>query len=108
MSGLAFALTYTGLAALAMAMNRHARDALQRELRSAHRFALRVVGAGSLIAALFLTAARTGWAVGAVEWFGMVTAGSVALVLFLAYVPRIAAPLMLGLPALAAAAALLT
>jgi Protein of unknown function (DUF3325) len=108
MSSLAFALIYAGLAALGLAMNRHARDVLHRELRGAQRFALRIGGAGSLIVALFLTVARSGWAVGAVEWFGMVTAGSVIFVLLLTYVPKVAVALTLGLPALAAAAVLLS
>lgn len=108
MSLMAFALTYTGFAALSLAMNRHARDVLQRELSGAQRLALRIAGCGSLALSLFLAAAHSRWPVGTVEWFGMLTASAVSFVLLLTYSARVAAALAVGLPVLAAAAVMLT
>jgi hypothetical protein len=105
---MAFALSYAGFAALSLAMNRHARDVLQRELPSTQRLALRIAGCGSLAMSLYLMITHTGWPVGVVEWFGMLTAGAVSFALLLSYLPRIAAALALGLPVLAAAASMLT
>lgn len=104
---IAFALTYAGLTALSLAMNRHARDVLQRELPNAQRLALRILGGGLLNASLFLAAAHTGLPAGVLEWFGMVTASGLVVVLFLTYLPKVAIALAIGLPALAGTATLL-
>lgn len=102
MSPLAFALTFSGCTALSLAMNRHAREVLRRELPARQRKALRVAGFAVLGLSLWLTAAATGWAMGTVAWVGMFSASAVALALALAYAPRSTPVLALSLPALAA------
>ncbi|HEY4369155.1 MAG TPA: DUF3325 domain-containing protein [Steroidobacteraceae bacterium] len=106
MSAVAFALIYTGLALLSLAMNRHAREILQREPSGTQRFYLRVMGWGALLISLLLAIYRSGWPIGAVEWVGMLTAGGLSLVFLLTYSPRIAGALALGLPILTIAASL--
>ena len=98
MSLFPFALTYTGWVALCLSMSRHAHDILQRELSPLQRRLLRVAGWLALTMSLLLAAARTGWPIGTVEWFGMLTASAVSFVLLLSFYPRLAAGLGLGLP----------
>jgi len=107
MSFVTFALAYAGLAALSLAMNRHARAAFQRELSDWLRFALRCAGCCLLAASLILTAAGSGWPVGTVEWVGMLIASAVACALLLTYYPRAAAVLAAVLPVLAVLALIL-
>lgn len=102
MSLFPFALTYTGWAALSLAMSRHAREVLQREPSPLQRHLLRAAGWTALTMSLFFAAARAGWAIGTVEWFGMLTAGAASFVLLLTYHPRLAAGVGLGLPLCAA------
>lgn len=102
MSLFPFALTYTGWAALCFAMNRHARELLQRELSPLQRHLLRGTGWLTLSVSLLMVATRAGWPIGTVEWFGMLTASAVSFVLLLTYYPRLAAGLGLGLPVCAA------
>ena len=102
MSLFPFALTYTGWAALCLSTSRHAREVLQREPSPLQRHLLRAAGWLALTVSLFLAAARTGWPIGTVEWFGTLTASAVSFVLLLSYYPRFAAGLGLGLPACAA------
>jgi len=101
MSFLTFALAYTGLAALSLAMHRHAREVFQRELADGPRLALRCAGGCLLVVSLILTVASSGWPVGTVEWFGMLIASAVACVLLLTYYPKAVAVLAAALPALA-------
>ena len=107
MSFVAFAFTYAGLAALSLAMNRHAREVFQRELADAPRLALRCAGGCLLVVSLILTAAGSGWPVGTVEWFGMLIASAVACVLLLTYYPKAVAVLAAALPVLAVFALIL-
>lgn len=107
MSLFPFALTYSGWAALCLATSRHARDVLGRDLPPPQRQGLRVAGWTALTASLFMVAGRTGWPIGAVEWFGMLTASAVSFVILLTYVPRLAAGLGLALPICAAAASMM-
>lgn len=102
MSLFPFALTYTGWAALCLSMSRHARELLQREPTPLQRHLLRTAGWIALTVSLLMAAARAGWPVGTVEWFGMLTASAVSFVLLLTYYPRLAAGLGLGLPVCAA------
>lgn len=98
MSLFPFALTYMGWAALCFAMSRHARELLQREPTPLQRHLLRAAGWLALVVGLIVTTARSGWPIGTVEWFGMLTASAVSFVLLLTYLPRLAAGLGLGLP----------
>lgn len=104
---LAFALAYAGLAALSLAMSRHARDVFQPELADGVRLALRCAGGGLLIVSLMFAAAGSGWPVGIVEWLGMLIASAVACALLLTYYPKAAAMLAFVLPVLAAFALIL-
>ncbi|MBM0107468.1 DUF3325 domain-containing protein [Steroidobacter sp. S1-65] len=106
MSLFPFALTYTGWVALCLSLSRHAREILQREPSPLERHLLRAAGWLALTASLLLTAARTGWPLGTVEWFGMLTATAVSFVLLLSFYPRLAAGLGLGLPVCAAVVSL--
>ena len=106
MSLFPFALTYTGWVALCLSMSRHAREILQREPSPLQRHLLRAAGWLALTVSLLLAAARTGWPIGAVEWFGMLTASAVSFVLLLSFYPRLAAGLGLGLPVCAAVVSL--
>ena len=101
MFALVLALSYAGFAALCLSMNRHARDVLKRELADIQRLSLRVAGLGFLAASLLLATSRSGWPLGVVEWFGLLTAGAVSFVLLLTYLPRAAIALALCLPVLA-------
>lgn len=103
MSLFPFALTYAGLAALCFAMSRHGREVLKRDLPPLQRHGLRTLGWGALTVSLLMAAARTGWPIGTVEWFGMLTASAVSFVLLLTFVPRLAAGMAVGLPLCAAA-----
>lgn len=107
MSLFPFALTYTGFAALCLAMNRHARAVLKRELPPLQRHFLRTAGWVALTVSLFMAAAQAGWPIGTVEWFGMLTGSAVSFVLLLTYYPGLAAGLALGLPVCAAVASLM-
>lgn len=98
MSLFPFALTYTGWAALCLSMSRHARELLQREPTPLQRRLLRAAGWIALTVSLLMAAARAGWPIGTVEWFGTLTASAVSFVLLLTYYPRVAAGLGLGLP----------
>ena len=102
MSLFPFALTYTGWAALCLAMSRHGREVLQREPSPLQRHLLRAAGWLALTVSLLMAAARVGWPVGTVEWLGMLTASAVSFVLLLTYHPRFAAGLGIGLPVCAA------
>lgn len=101
MPALAFALAYAGLVALALSMNRHARDVLQQELTDAQRRGARIFGWSLLALTLILLARVSGWPLGTVQWFGTLTAGAATFVPLLSYLPRTAAALA---PALLAAA----
>jgi len=101
MSVLAFALTYTAFTALCLAMNRHSREISGRVWSDRQRYVLRGFGWGGLALSLALAAERSGWALGTIEWFGMLTASALTLVLLLPYYPRVAAGLGLALPATA-------
>src|SRR5690606_20853942 len=87
--------------ALSLAMNRHARDVLRRELPARQRTVLRVAGFAVLGLSLWLAAAATGWSLGLIEWVGMLSVSAVALALALTYAPRLAPLMAVGLPALA-------
>jgi len=106
MSLFPFALTYSGFAALCLAMSRHAREVLKRDLPPPQRHGLRVFGWLALMVSLLMAAAHAGWPIGTVEWFGMLTASAVSFVLLLTYHPRLAAGLGIGLPVCAALAGL--
>lgn len=87
-----FALSYAGLSALCMAMDRHHQQARQRSGSALELRVLRIVG--WLLLTLSLVACLFDWGagVGPVMWLGMLSASAVLLVLLLPYVPRAVVP----------------
>jgi hypothetical protein len=100
MSFLTFTLTFAGLGALSLSMNRHARDALHKEWARPQRLALRTAG-GLLLAISLLLSTRIGWSVGVLQWLGMIAACGFCCACLLTYLPRLLVMLALGLPTLA-------
>jgi len=89
MSALApFLLAFAGFAALALAMQRHHRALFGRAPGRSAAAALRIAGAGGLAAALWACVEGWGWAIGAVAWFGVLSAAAFPVVLLLALAGR--------------------
>ncbi len=100
MNALALALAYAGWVAMSLAMPRHQRHLLQRDLCGAWQAILQP-GGGLLLASSFAAAvAGEGWQVGPVAWFGCLAVAGVGLVLAMPHAPRaclrlgVAAPLL--------------
>lgn len=87
-----FCAAYAGWAALALAMDRHARDIGWTPPHRATAIALRLAGTGLLGAALIACAVRWGWAIGPVAWLGMLGAGALLFTLTLSVLPRAIVP----------------
>lgn len=112
-SASALLLTYAGFAALSLAMPRH-----HRQLRPARalpnqreRALYRLAGWSALGLAALASVLGWGPAIGAVAYFGVLSAAALTLTLLLAYAPRWAGRLAIeagaGLPLLALALSLL-
>lgn len=88
---LAFALAFSGLAALCLAMDRHHAQALRQPCPSTLR-RRGLSGAGWLLLASGLgwLAVRQGWPMAVTLWLGLLMAAGMALVLLLSYAPRLA------------------
>ena len=100
----AFAFAYSGCAAFAVTMRRHAHDVLRRELPAVVRRGVRIAAATLLALSAMQAIDATGWPIGVIEWFGTLTAAALTCALLLTYVPRGTLVLALGLPVLAAVA----
>ena len=88
-SGAAFGLCLAGMAALALAMERHGHLAGCRpEHLQSLRMALRIAGASLLAAGLWSCAADWGATVGGVVWFGWLTVAAWSTVALLSWRPR--------------------
>lgn len=94
----AFCLAYAGLGALCLAMGRHQRQVLGRELARWPARMLRLVGWGLVAAAMLACTQGWGVSVGLVAWLGFLSAAGLALVFLLPYLPR--AGIGLATPAL--------
>jgi hypothetical protein len=96
----AIALTYAGMAALALAIDRHHRQAFGADAAPTTRATLRI--AGSLLLALAIAPCVHLWGFGAgmVAWTGMLTTGALLAALLLPYWPRKLAPSATGAAAL--------
>lgn len=81
-------VSVAAFAALALGMDRHARDVLGRAPSPARRVALRVIGWALLGLALALGMAGWGQTVGVAEWTAALTAATVPLVMLV--LPRFA------------------
>ena len=103
---MALALSYAGLASLCFAMPAHWRHLRAGKAPRVLAGGLRVLGSALLLAALVLCAARRGWPIGSVAWFGMVSAAGLALIGLLALNARLALGIAFGGPILAALLAL--
>jgi hypothetical protein len=80
---LLFLLAWSGFAMLCLARDWHQRDVLGRTLSAGSGRRLRAAAAVCLLSALGLAGLRLGWAYGAVEWLGQLSAGALATVLLL-------------------------
>ncbi|MFT4046516.1 MAG: DUF3325 domain-containing protein [Solimonas sp.] len=89
----ALLLSYAGMAALCLAMDRHHRQLRQHATPSWWRPLLRIGGAANLLAALALCVRHWGTSIGLVAWFGLLSAGGLALIFLLPYAPRVTAAL---------------
>lgn len=91
-SFLALVLSFTGMAALAFAMDRHYEQLTGRyEQSAAQRWLLRCLGAAALVAAIFPCVAAWGTTVGAVAWLGWISVAALVAVVLISAAPRWAA-----------------
>ena len=83
-------LAYSGMLALCLAMDRHARQLWGRPPSTMLRRILRA--GGWLLLGLALVAASRGWDAGmaTVAWFGLVSLAGFALLMLLPWAPRLA------------------
>lgn len=89
----ALALSYAGMASLALAMDRHHQQWRGRDAPFALRRTLRTAGALFLAMALLPCIDLWGTGAGIVAWLGLLTAGALLLALLLPYGARLAAAL---------------
>nr|WP_225779219.1 DUF3325 domain-containing protein [Pseudomonas sp. Marseille-Q3773] len=94
MAGIAL-ITFAGLVALCLAMQKHFADLLGRKPRPGQLRLLRGAGWLLLLASLVLSVHLRGWAHGLVQWVAVLMAGATVWVFGLPYLPR----LLLGLAA---------
>ncbi len=88
MDVLAFGLSLSGFAALALAMHRHYRQVRHRALGRGTQILLRSLGALLLAASFAASIAKAGWAIGPVLWLGWLTAAALIVALLLTYWPK--------------------
>lgn len=81
---LLFLLASSGFAMLCLARERHQRDAFGRIFSARAAKRLRAGGFLCLGLAFLLAGIGLGWAYGAVEWLGQLSAGAIVTVLLLA------------------------
>lgn len=104
MTTAAFALAYAGWAALSLAMGRHYRQVAGRAPAPHLATGLRLTGTVALVLSLFACANASGWSVGTVVWFGILSATGLAWIALLAGAPRLALLVVPGLMLMALAA----
>ncbi len=90
MIALAFALTYTGWAALCFAMPSHARSLRGRVFAQPTAIALRCNGSIALLGTLPVCAHAWSWPNGTTAWFGILTIACLSLIGLLALNARAA------------------
>ena len=89
---LSLALAFSGMAALAFAMERHyGQITMARELTAAHAVQLRCLGVPLLAAAAVPCVWAWGATVGSVAWLGFLSAGAIGCVVAISAAPRWAA-----------------
>lgn len=82
-------LTYGGMAALCLAMNRHYRQVRFAAPAPRLKLTLRVLGSALLIIALLLGISGWGVTIGPVVWFGVLSVSALTLIFLLPYRPRL-------------------
>lgn len=78
-----FLLAAAGFAMLCLARDRHQRDLLGRKLAAGPTRRLRAGGLFCVALAYLMASLSLGWAYGAIEWLGQLSAGALLTVLFL-------------------------
>lgn len=81
-------LSYAGMAALCLAMNRHHRQVTDRLPGPRRQLLLRLSGSMTLVLAMVLCIDAWGVSIGIVAWFGMLTLGTLPLVIGLPLAAR--------------------
>ncbi|RZT10388.1 Protein of unknown function [Duganella sp. CF402] len=89
----ALGLSYAGMAALSLAIDRHHRQVYGCDAPGRRRSMLRAAGSVLLILALLPCVLLWGAGAGCVAWLGVLTVGALAAALQLPYWPRSAIPL---------------
>lgn len=95
MRWVAFALSYSGLLTLCLAMSKQYRQVMPHVPINTVRLLLRIGGWLTLIVSFAASVAADGWSFGPVEWVGMLAVTGLCLVFSLPYAPR--AAVMLGI-----------
>lgn len=83
---MALALGYVGAAALALAKDRHQRQVSGRHAR--HALGWRLLGGAAWGASLITCGLSSGWAIGVVQWLGLLTVACLLVMAVLAFWPR--------------------
>lgn len=96
MTAACFALSYAGLSGLSLAMGRHHEQVWQQPGSPSRCRALRLSGWLLLGVSLAACLCNQSVAVGIVEWFGMLSAAALVVILLLTYAPRTSAPCALA------------
>jgi hypothetical protein len=102
------ALSFAGLAALCLAMDRHHRAIFHGVPSRARARALRWTGWCGIAASFAAAVITADWNFGPVQWIGSLTGAALILVGLVSYRPRWIRPAALAALPLAAAAAFLT
>lgn len=89
----ALGLSYAGMTALSLAIDRHHRQVYGADTPPHRRSALRAAGGVLLAFALLPCVLLWGGGAGFVAWLGMLTVGALAAAVLLPYSPRSVAPL---------------
>lgn len=102
-----FALIFTSMATLSLSMNRHAREALDKDWQRGQRVLLRLIGFSLLATSLFLSTRDHG-SLGFLQWLGMLAAGGFMCIGLLTFLPRRLLAVVLGVTVFSAAVAVIT
>ncbi|MGU3536627.1 DUF3325 domain-containing protein [Methylobacterium sp. A54F] len=98
------ALAFAGLAALALSLDRHHRDAFGTRVPKARARMLRLAGWAGIALSLLSAGILEDWTFGPVQWIGALIGGALGVVLLLSYRPAWLRPAALAALPLALAA----
>ncbi|AWN41351.1 DUF3325 domain-containing protein [Methylobacterium durans] len=82
------ALSFASLAALALSLDRHHRDAFLARAPKARARALRLAGWAGIAVSFAAAVAFEGWNFGPVQWIGALTGAALLVVALLSYRPQ--------------------